>query len=85
MKNISKNLSRIVLGVSILGLAVAGNAQVALSKADGWLESAYAEWSPVSGAASYNVYCDGNKVDNRLIRTVDYTIRSRVEDARTAG
>ena len=75
MKNISKNLSRIVLGVSILGLAVAGNAQVALSKADGWLESAYAEWSPVSGAASYNVYCDGNKVDNQLIRTYSGLVR----------
>lgn len=31
-------------------------ASAAITKSGGWLETAYAEWQPVTGAASYNVY-----------------------------
>lgn len=31
-------------------------------------ETIYCEWTPIEGADSYNVYCDGVKVDTELIR-----------------
>lgn len=31
-------------------------------------ETIYCEWKPLEGADSYNVYCDGRKVDTELIR-----------------
>ena len=31
-------------------------------------ETIYCEWNPIDGADSYNVYCDGVKVDTELIR-----------------
>ena len=31
-------------------------------------ETIFCEWSPLQGADSYNVYCDGKKVDTELIR-----------------
>lgn len=31
-------------------------------------ETIYCEWTPLAGADSYNVYCDGKKVDTELIR-----------------
>ena len=77
MNMVSKKISKAVfVGVALLGITCA-NAQVSVGKAEGWLESAYAEWSPVSGASSYNVYCDGNKVDDQLVRT--YANRVRVD------
>ncbi len=36
--------------------ALAATTNVTFTKSGGWLESAYAEWSPVSGANGYNVY-----------------------------
>ena len=46
---------------------------VTIIEAAGWFESAYVEWSPVSGATSYNVYYSGagvseQKLDAPLIR-----------------
>lgn len=46
---------------------------VTIIEAAGWFESAYVEWSPVSGADSYNVYYSGvgfseQKLDAPLIR-----------------
>ncbi len=73
----SKMTSRVAIGVALLGFAGA-YAQVTVNKAEGWLESAYAEWAPVSGAASYNVYCDGNKIDNQLIRSYGSYMRADV-------
>ena len=77
MKMVSRNISKVALGVVLLGFAGA-YAQVTVNKAEGWLESAYAEWAPVSGAASYNVYCDGNKIDNQLIRSYGSYMRADV-------
>ena len=67
----SKMASRVALGVSLLGFAGA-YAQVTLSSAEGWLESAFAEWAS-DGSDSYNVYYSGAgasnvKVDAPLIR-----------------
>ena len=73
----SKKVSKVALGVVLLGFAGA-YAQVTVNKAEGWLESAFAEWTPVSGATSYNVYCDGNKIDNQLIRSYGSYIRADV-------
>ena len=68
---VSKKISKVALGVALLGFAAA-NAQVTISAADGWLESAYAEWAS-DGSDSYNVYYSGAgannvKVDAQLIR-----------------
>ncbi|MBP0967825.1 MAG: silent information regulator protein Sir2, partial [Oscillospiraceae bacterium] len=41
---------------------------VTLTKAEGWFETVYAEWTPVSGASGYNVYADGRQIDSMLIR-----------------
>ena len=77
MKKVSKNISKVALGVALLGFAGA-YAQVSVNKAEGWLESAFAEWTPVSGATSYNVYCDGVKIDNQLIRSYGSYMRADV-------
>jgi len=66
-----KMASRVALGVALLGFAGA-YAQVTLSTAEGWLESAFAEWSS-DGSDSYNVYYSGAgasnvKVDGQLVR-----------------
>ena len=68
---VSKKISKVALGVALLGFAGA-NAQVTISTAEGWLESAYAEWAS-DGSDSYNVYYSGAgasnvKVDTQLIR-----------------
>jgi len=52
-----------------------------ITQASGWLESAYVEWKPVSGAQSYNVYCTGGglsnqKLDNSLIRNYGTYLRA---------
>ena len=67
----SKMVSRVALGVALLGFAGA-YAQVTLNSAEGWLESAFAEWAS-DGSDSYNVYYTGAgasnvKVDGQLIR-----------------
>ena len=48
-------------------------AQVNLIESEGWLESAYIKWSPVTDAEKYHVYYSGEgitnqKIDNQLIR-----------------
>lgn len=40
---------------------------ITVNKSGGWLESAYVEWQPVSGASSYNVYYTGEGITNRKI------------------
>ena len=67
----SKMVSRVALGVALLGFAGA-YAQVTLGSAEGWLESAFAEWAS-DGSDSYNVYYSGAgasnvKVDGQLVR-----------------
>lgn len=56
---------------------------VKIISAAGWLESAYAEWTPLSNASNYNVYCkpaaaaNYEKVDAMLVR--DYGDKIRVD------
>lgn len=60
-------------GVNLL----ASTSSVSIINASGANESAYAEWSAVSGATGYNVYCDGTKIDSMLIR--QYSDRFRAD------
>ena len=41
---------------------------VKILEARGWQESAYLKWEALDGAASYNVYVDGKKIDAQLVR-----------------
>lgn len=66
------------VAIATLGFAALASAQVTVNKAEGWLESAYAEWAPVSGAKSYNVYCDGVKIDDPLVRSYGSYMRADV-------
>ena len=43
-------------------------ASVSAAEAQGWFESAWITWQPVSGASGYNVYADGKQIDSMLIR-----------------
>ncbi|GAA4166749.1 hypothetical protein GCM10022217_41050 [Chryseobacterium ginsenosidimutans] len=44
-------------------------AQVTITQATGWLESAYVKWAPVSGADSYKVYYTGGGSTDKIIDT----------------
>jgi len=60
---------------AVLGFAASASA-LTINTAEGWLESAYAEWAPVSGASSYNVYVDGAKINDPLIRSYGTYMRA---------
>lgn len=67
MKSITWLFSQILITTSLMAQAPV------LQESSGWLESAYAEWKPVTGAQSYNVYYTGGgktkqKIDDPLIR-----------------
>ncbi len=69
----------LVMALSCLGVVAAANAQVVVSDAGGWLESAYVQWAS-DGSDSYNVYYSGNgksdvKVDAELVRKYGSTWR----------
>ncbi len=58
-------------------------AQVTITQATGWLETAYVKWNPVNGADSYKVYYSGNGVtdkiiDNQLIRSYGSYFRADI-------
>lgn len=58
-----------------------GAAQVTITKSGGWYEAAFVEWTPLSGADSYNVYVSGQslsniKLDNPLIRSYGSYLRA---------
>lgn len=61
-----------------LGFASAASAAVTVNSAEGWLESAFVEWAPVSGASSYTVLADGKAIDNQLIRNYGSYMRADV-------
>lgn len=46
----------------------AAESSVVVTASKGYAEGAYAQWSPVSNATGYNVYCDGALIDSMLIR-----------------
>lgn len=56
---------------------------VNITEFGGWLEAAFVEWSPVTGAESYNVYFTGEgitnqKIDNPLIRSYGSYFRADI-------
>ncbi len=51
---------------------------IQITESKGWLESAYAKWTPFSGAESYNVYCNDTKIDAQLIRLYPSYVRADV-------
>ncbi|WP_336732800.1 pectate lyase family protein [Chryseobacterium sp. VD8] len=68
--------------ILVLG-SVLLNAQVTITQATGWLETAYVKWNPVNGADSYRVYYTGggftNKIiDNQLIRNYGSYFRADI-------
>ncbi|WP_336688766.1 MULTISPECIES: pectate lyase family protein [unclassified Chryseobacterium] len=68
--------------ILVLG-SVLLNAQVTITQARGWLETAYVKWNPVNGANSYRVYYTGggftNKIiDNQLIRNYGSYFRADI-------
>lgn len=44
-------------------------AQVTITQATGWLETAYIKWTPINGVDSYRVYYTGGGLTNKLIDT----------------
>ncbi len=64
--------------LAAFGLVSAASAAITVNSAEGWLESAFVEWAPVSGASSYTVYADGKKIDNQLIRSYGSYMRADV-------
>ena len=67
-----------LVAAASFGLVSVASAAITVNKANGWLESAYVEWVPVSGASSYNVYADGKKIDDQLIRDYGSYMRADV-------
>jgi hypothetical protein len=76
-----KKIISVVLGLTILlstlSFVPAGASsgdEAGITDAGGWFESAYAEWSPIGGADSYNAYVSvsgveaWSRIDNALIR-----------------
>ncbi|HEX9062283.1 MAG TPA: dockerin type I domain-containing protein [Clostridia bacterium] len=54
----------------------ASTTTISLTKSGGWLESAYVEWIPVTGASGYNVYYkSANALDSQYIKIDDPLIR----------
>lgn len=59
-----------------LGLvSVQAGEVITITEAAGWLESAYAQWSPVDGAAEYKAYVKGASVWEDWVRLDDELIR----------
>lgn len=76
-------LTIIASAFSLTTVGASASAEFGIIEASGWLESAYVEWAPVSGADGYNAYVaesgssDWTKIDDALIR--DYSTYYRVD------
>lgn len=78
-----KNLQRITLVVVLLCMGVVSVSALTITKAQGWLEALCVEWSPVEGAASYQVTYSGEgatavAIDDMLIREYPDYMRADV-------
>ncbi len=60
------------------GLAIASAEALTITESGGHFETAYAKWSPVSGATSYNVYLDGERIHDPLIRSYASYVRADI-------
>jgi Pectate lyase len=66
---------KLFLLTTLIFCGITSFAAVNITKSEGWMETAYVEWSPVDGATSYNVYykhvtssANFIKIDGMLIR-----------------
>ncbi len=59
-------------------VAAASNSSVVVTAQGGYGEGAYAEWSAVTDATGYNVYCDGQQIDTQLVRQYASCFRADV-------
>ena len=86
MKPITKRILSLILSLalvvsSVVIMPISASAATGITDAKGWFESAYAEWTAVSGADSYNAYVApaGSsiwiKIDDELIRNNSGTYR----------
>ncbi|UPQ78891.1 T9SS type A sorting domain-containing protein [Flavobacterium azooxidireducens] len=76
-------MKRILSYLTILFISVQLNAQVTITQATGWLETAYVTWTPLDGVDSYNVYYTGGgftnqPIDTQLIRNYGSYFRADV-------
>mgnify|MGYP003631859400 CR=1 FL=1 len=77
-------IKKILICLTVLLASIKLDAQsVTIIESNGWLESAYAKWNPVSGAESYNVYFTGEgitnqKIDKQLIRSYGTYFRADI-------
>lgn len=62
-------MKRILPFLTFLFMTVQFNAQVTITQATGWLETAYVTWIPLEGVESYNVYYTGGGFTNQPIDT----------------
>ncbi len=62
----------------ILGMFLASAQALTVTQSGGHFETAYAKWSPVSGATGYNVYLDGAKIHDPLIRSYGSYVRADI-------
>ncbi len=62
----------------ILGTLFASAQALTVTQSGGHFEAAYAKWSPVSGASDYNVYLDGEKIHDPLIRSYGSYVRADI-------
>lgn len=51
-----KNYRIFAAAAVLIAASLPAGAEVKINAAEGWLETAWVEWTPVAGAASYNVY-----------------------------
>lgn len=66
------------LAVLTLGMFLANASALTITESGGWFEAAFAKWQPVSGATGYNVYADGEKIHDPLIRSYGSYVRADI-------
>ncbi|HRE79067.1 MAG TPA: T9SS type A sorting domain-containing protein [Flavobacterium sp.] len=76
-------MKRVLPFLTLLFMALQINAQVTITQATGWLETAYVTWTPLEGVDSYNVYYTGEgltdqSIDTQLIRNYGSYYRADV-------
>ena len=61
----------VTAAVPLFGMDVSAASSVTITEASGWLESAYVEWKPVSGAVGYTAYVKGAAESDSAYRQLD--------------
>lgn len=75
--------NRLLLLISALFILTQTWAQVTITEADGWLESAYAKWQPLQGADFYEVYYkEASAADDAYLKADEMLIRKYADHYR---